>query len=84
MDTSWSCDKCNKQYKTLTGFTNHQCKNQRNDKTVTPKKRKKFLLKYVLMYGKLILEILLKQNVFVVGKILLLHLHIVIPFTPVI
>ena len=41
MDTSWSCDKCNKQYKTLTGFTNHQCKNQRNDKTVTPKKRKK-------------------------------------------
>ncbi len=45
MNASWSCDKCNKQYKTFTGFTNHQmkCKNQRKDEITvsTTKKMKK-------------------------------------------
>ena len=45
MNTLWTCDKCNKPYKTLNGFTNHQvkCKNQRNDNITlsTQKKRKK-------------------------------------------
>ena len=41
MNTLWNCDKCNKKYKTLNGFKNHKCKNERKDTVVIQKKRKK-------------------------------------------
>ena len=39
----WSCENCNKEYKTLGGYKKHKCKIERidNQKTIPPKKRKK-------------------------------------------
>ena len=34
MNSLWSCDFCNKQYKTFKGYKNHNCKNNRNDITL--------------------------------------------------
>lgn len=31
MNTLWKCDECCKQYKTLSGFKKHKCKNKRED-----------------------------------------------------
>ena len=31
MNSKWSCEICNKKYKTFNGFKNHKCKNRRED-----------------------------------------------------
>ena len=52
MNSEWSCEMCNKKYKTYNGYKNHKCKNKRNDlipkekngeaeSKITKKRRKK-------------------------------------------